>query len=65
MNTVTCVCHLTGVAGCSNSNLLFLRTRAGLTHRSRKLQQLQQRCVQVGAGCHVINIGVIVLTPPP
>lgn len=59
------VCHLTGVAGCSNTNLLFLRTRAGLAHRTGKLQHLQQRCVQVGTGCHVINIRVFVLTPPP
>uniref|UniRef100_A0A3Q3QSB5 Transporter n=1 Tax=Monopterus albus TaxID=43700 RepID=A0A3Q3QSB5_MONAL len=55
INLVTysmCVCHFTGVAGCSNSNLFFLRPGPGLAHRTGKLQHLQQRCVQVGTGSH-------------
>lgn len=47
---VITLCCLTGVAGCSNSNLLFIRTGPGIAHRLGKLQLLQQRCLQVGAG---------------
>lgn len=48
-------CHVSssvlGVAGCSHSDLLLLRSGPGLSDRPRELQPFQQQCLQVCSNC--------------
>lgn len=56
----TYICYFAGVARCSNSNLLFLRSGPRLAHRTGELQHLQQWCLQVGMWNHKLRLSSLI-----